>query len=67
MTRITLSSELQRDGFSRTEVAQLVRGGQLVRLRRGAYCEPYVNDIDAVAAHRALLAGPRDRGTEGLR
>src|SRR3954453_2063235 len=56
MARIRLSRELVNDGLGPTELASLVRRGQLVRVRRGAYCEPAAQGDDRSVAHRLLMA-----------
>ena len=55
MSHITSSRELAADGFSSSELARMVRAGELVRLRRGAYTTPAVGELSARAAHLRLL------------
>jgi hypothetical protein len=55
MPRITFSRDLAADGFSPGELARMIRAGQLVRLRRGAYAEPTEGELDPRAAHLRLL------------
>ena len=55
MPRITFSRDLAADGFSPGELARMIRAGQLVRLRRGAYAEPPEGELDPRAAHLRLL------------
>ncbi len=54
MSRILLSRDLAAAGFNPGELARMIRTGELVHLRRGAYTEP-ASDLDPTAAHLRLL------------
>lgn len=55
MSPITSSRDLAADGFSSSELARMVRAGELVRVRRGAYATPGDGELDSRAAHLRLL------------
>ena len=55
MSRILLSRDLVAAGFGPSELARMIRAGELVHLRRGAYAEPADCDGDPRAAHLRLL------------
>ena len=55
MSRMILSRDLAADGFSPGEFARKTRSGELTRLRRGAYAEPYEGEPDPRVAHLRLL------------
>jgi hypothetical protein len=53
---LRLIGDLRRDGYSPGELSRLVRQGRLLRLRRGAYAASDGEPLDAIAAHRRLIA-----------
>ena len=55
MSRITLSRDLAAAGFRPGELARMIRSGELVQLRRGAYVAPAAGVLDPMAAHLQLL------------
>jgi hypothetical protein len=55
MTSVKLSKDLASQGYSYTEMAQLSRRAELVRIRRGAYVEPTEQPVDPRVAHLQLL------------
>ena len=59
MECLCLTSDLTRQGFGRTEIARLVRAGELVRVRRGAYRQP--GALTDVARHRQLVSASLPR------
>lgn len=54
MTGIRTTADLRAQGLGSGERARLVRAGELLHLRRGAYVEPAAV-ADAAARHRALV------------
>lgn len=56
MDRIVLTDELNRQGYAGTEIETLVRNGDLVRVRRGAYVTgPEPTPPGARVRHRRLI------------
>ena len=55
MSRITSSCDLAAHGFSSSKLARMVRAGELVRVRRGAYATPGGGALDLRADHLRLL------------
>jgi hypothetical protein len=50
---VSLSRDLSVQGYTYAEMARLARGGELTRIRRGAYAKE--RELDAHLAHRQLL------------
>ena len=55
MSPITSSRELAAEGLGPNDLTRMVRTGELVRLRRGAYADPDDGALDPRAAHLRLL------------
>jgi hypothetical protein len=55
MTNVKLSKDLASQGYTYTEMAQLTRKAELVRIRRGAYVGAAEQPVDPRVAHRQLL------------
>ena len=55
MSGIRLSRDLAAGGFGPGELARMIRAGELVHLRRGAYAEPSNGELDPRVAHLQLL------------
>lgn len=59
MDEILPTATLLSSGYSSDEIARLVRGGQLVRVRRGAYARPDDDHRTPEERHRRLLTATR--------
>jgi len=55
MSPITSSRQLAAEGLGPNDLTRMVRSGELVRLRRGAYVDPGDGTLDPRAAHLRLL------------
>ncbi len=55
MSPITSSRDLAAEGLGPNDLTRLVRTGELIRLRRGAYADPGDGALDPRAAHLRLL------------
>ena len=55
MTNVDLSRDLSGRGYSPEELARMTRAGQLHRVRRGAYPQSPIAELDPRVAHLRLL------------
>ena len=55
MSPITSSRDFAADGISPNELTRMVRAGELIRLRRGAYADPDEGPLDPRAGHLRVL------------
>lgn len=53
MTIIKLSRDFRSSGYAPEELARMARSGQVVRIRRGAYVEPPLAELDPRVADLA--------------